>query len=106
MFTNSQGDFIMDVQVHLSDKPLKAVLVEFDGPGATGNIVPGIGPTTHTSSDPTVATVDPTTGNLKYLKAGVTKITGLNSGNGLTATGTLTIISGVAQSADEQFVAQ
>jgi len=104
VFENAQGDTHMDVTVHLNDKPLTAVLVEFDGPNGTGNQVPSIGPDTYLSSDPTVATVDPASGNLAYIKAGVTTITGLNSGNGLTAAGVLTIISGLAQSAVLNFV--
>jgi hypothetical protein len=96
----------MDVTVHLNDTPLTAVLVEFDGPNGTGNQVPSIGPDTYLSSDPTVATIDAASGNLTYVKAGVTTITGLNSGNGLTASGVLTIISGLAQSAVLNFVAQ
>jgi hypothetical protein len=104
---NSKGESTaMNVTVHLNDVPLAAQQVEFDGPGGTGNIVPNIGPTSYTSSDPTTATVDPVSGNLAYLKAGVVTITGLNSGNGLTASGILTIISGLAQSAVLNFVAQ
>jgi ALTTAQ repeat-containing protein len=106
---NSQslkGAIPMNVSVHLTDPPLAASLVEYDGPNATGNIVPSVGPTSFLSSDPTVATVDPVTGNLAYLKAGTTTITGLNSGNGMTASGVLTVISGVAQSASLQFISQ
>jgi hypothetical protein len=105
-FRDSIGELLMNVTVHLNDAPLAAVQVEFDGPGGTGNIVPNIGPTSYTSSDPTVATVDPVTGNLAYLKAGVTTITGVNAGNGLTSSGTLTIISGLALSAELEFVNQ
>jgi hypothetical protein len=106
IFTNSKGDVKMDVSVHLTDTPLKAVLIEWDGPNGTGNQVASVGPTSFLSSDPTVATVDPVSGNLVYKKAGVTTITGLNSGNQMTASGQLTIISGVAQSATIQFQAQ
>lgn len=105
-FVNSKGEFLMDVTVHLNDTPLRAFLAEFDGPNKTGNLVPGIGPTSYTSSDPSVATVDPVTGNLVYLKQGQTTVTGLNSGNQLTNSGVLTIISGTAQSSDLQFIAQ
>jgi hypothetical protein len=106
VFVDSKGEEFMDVTVHLNDPPLRAALVEFDGPNGAGNIVPGIGPTSYTSADPTVATVDPVTGNLAYLKAGQTLITGKNSGNGMTATGNLTVISGAAQSAALEFIAQ
>jgi len=105
-FEDSKGELSMDVTVHLNDSPLKAVQVEFDGPNGSGNSVPNIGPTSYTSSDPTVATVDPVSGFLKYLKAGVTTITGLNAGNGLTSSGVLSVISGLAQSAELQFVSQ
>jgi hypothetical protein len=105
-FRDKQGELLMNVTVHLNDAPLAAVQVEFDGPGGTGNIVPNIGPTSYTSSDPTVATVDPVTGNLAYIKQGTVTITGLNAGNGLTSSGTLTIISGLALSAELEFVSQ
>jgi hypothetical protein len=106
LFVNSKGEEFMDVSVKQTDAPLRAALVEFDGPNGTGNIVPGIGPTSFTSADPTVATVDPVLGSLVYLKAGQTLITGKNSGNGQTASGTLTIISGAAQSSVLEFIAQ
>lgn len=105
-FEDSKGQRFMDVTVHLTDAPLKAFLAEFDGPNGTGNQVPGIGPTSYTSSDPTVATVDPVSGNLVYIKAGQTTIVGLNAGNQLTNSGVLSIISGIAQSAVLQFLAQ
>jgi Immunoglobulin domain/Bacterial Ig-like domain (group 2) len=105
-FKDKQGDLLMNVSVHLNDPALAAILIEFDGPNGTGNQVASVGPTSYTSSDPTVATVDPNTGNLTYLKQGQTTITGKNSGNGMTASGILTIISGVAQSAVLEFVAQ
>lgn len=104
-FVDKKGDsFNMDITVHINDSPLAAFLAEFDGPNGTGNPVPGIGPTTYLSADPTVATVDPTTGQLAYLKAGSTVISGKNAGNGMNASGTLTIISGAAQSAVLEFV--
>jgi hypothetical protein len=106
VFVDSKGEFHMDVTVHLNDPPLRAFLAEFDGPNKTGNLVPGIGPTSYTISDPTIATVDPVTGNLVYLKQGQATVVGLNAGNQLTSSGVLTIISGVAQSADLQFIAQ
>jgi hypothetical protein len=105
-FVNSKGEFLMDVTVHINDAPLRAFLAEFLGPNGTGTPVAGIGPTSYTSSDPTVATVDPVTGNLVYLKEGQTTIVGLNAGNQLTNSGILTIISGVAQSSVLQFLAQ
>jgi hypothetical protein len=108
LYFNQEGDLkgIMDITVHINDLPmLVAKLVEFDGPNGTGNVVPGIGPTSYSSSDPTVASVDATTGQLTYLKAGSTVISGKNAGNGMNASGTLTIITGAAQSAVLEFVA-
>lgn len=94
----------MDVTVRQSDKPLRAALVEFDGPNGTGNVIPAVGVSSFSSSDPTVATVDALTGALAYQKAGVTVITGTNPGNGISASGTLTVIPGLAISAQLQFV--
>lgn len=94
----------MDVTVHRNDKPLRAALVEFDGPDGTGNVLPAIGATAYTSSDTSVATVDSVSGALAYLKAGTTTITGTNPGNGISASGILTVIPGLAISAQLQFV--
>lgn len=94
----------MDVTVHRNDKPLKAALVEFDGPNGTGNVLPAIGATSYSSSDTSIATVDSVTGALTYVKAGTTTITGTNPGNGIAASGSLTIIPGLAVSAQLQFV--
>jgi hypothetical protein len=105
-FVNSKGEFLMDVTVHINDTPLRAFLAEFLGPNGTGDQVQAIGPTSYTSSDPTVATVDPVSGNLVYVKQGQTTIVGLNAGNQMTNSGVLTIISGVAQSSVLQFLAQ
>jgi hypothetical protein len=105
-FKNKKGELRVNITVHINDVPLAAALVEFTGPNGSGTIVQGIGPTSFTSSNPAVATVDPVTGNLNYLSVGVTTITGLNSGNGMTASGTLTVITGAAQSAVLEFVAQ
>lgn len=103
-FRDLKGELLMDVTVHLNDVALVAQQVEFDGPNGTGNIVANIGPTSYTSADPTIATVDPVSGQLKYLKAGTVAISGLNAGNQLSSVGNLTIISGLAQSAEMQFV--
>ncbi len=94
----------MDITVHVNDKPLKAALVEFDGPNGTGNVVPAAGALAYASSDPTVATVDATTGQLAYLKAGVSTISGSDAGNTMSATGILTITAGLPVSAQLQFI--
>jgi uncharacterized protein YjdB len=94
----------MDITVQLNDKPLKAALVEFDGVNGTGDVVPAIVAPTYSSSDPTVATVDAATGQLAYLKAGFTAISGTDPGNAMTASGTLTVSAGLAVSAQLQFI--
>lgn len=99
---NSKGG-TMDTTVHITDAPLTASLVEFDGPNGTGNKVVPIGPTTYSSSDLSIATVDANTGKLTYVKEGQATITALDSGNRLTASAILTIISGLAQSATLEF---
>jgi hypothetical protein len=97
-FRTSEGDF-MDLTAHVNDKPGKAIFTEFDGLSGTGNKVPPVGAVGWTSSDPTVATVDPATGALVYLKAGTATITGTDAGNSLTASAVLTLIASVAVSA-------
>jgi uncharacterized protein YjdB len=94
----------MDITVHLNDKPLKAALVEFDGANGAGDVVPAVVAPSYSSSDPTIATVDAATGQLAYIKAGVTSITGTDSGNAMTASGTLTVTAGLAVSAQLQFI--
>jgi|HubBroStandDraft_2_1064218.scaffolds.fasta_scaffold00006_48 hypothetical protein len=108
VFINARGESQkMDITVNLTDAPLQASQVEFSGPNGTGTIIPAIGPTTYTSSDPTICTVDPNTGNLTYVTVGVVTISGNNAGNSLKSSGTVTIVSIVtAQSAVMDFIAQ
>jgi len=94
----------MDITVKLNDKPLRAALVEFDGASGTGDVVPAVGTPSYASSDPSVATVDAATGQLAYLKAGFTTISGTDSGNSMSATGILTVAAGLAVSAQLQFI--
>jgi hypothetical protein len=107
-FVDASGNrTIMDITVNLTDAPLQASQVEYSGPNGTGQIVPSVGPTTYTSSDPTTVTVDPNTGNLTYVKVGVATITGVNAGNKITSSGTVTVVSPVvAQSGVLNFIAQ
>lgn len=76
-----------------------AVLHEFTGPGGTGIEVAPIGPVTYTSSDSTVATVDPNSGLVTGVAVGTATITGSDAGNGLSAADTVTVQSPVAVSA-------
>jgi hypothetical protein len=94
----SQGD-TMDLTAHVNDKPGTAIFTEFDGPNGTGNKVPPVGAVSFASSDPTVATVDASSGALVYLKAGTSTISGTDAGNSLTASAVLTLIASVAVSA-------
>ena len=72
-------------------KTATAVLLEWTGPGGTGTMVPPIGPVSYTSSDPTIASVDPVTGIATGVAAGTVTITGTDAGNGLNASDTLTV---------------
>lgn len=72
-----------------------AVLHEFE----SGTEVPPIGPVTYSSSDPTVATVDPSSGVCTGVAAGSCAITGSDSGNGLSASDSLTVTSVVLRTA-------
>lgn len=88
----------MPLTVHLNDKPGIASYQEFDGPGGTGNKVPPTGAVAYASDAPAVATVDPATGQLAYLSAGVATISGSDGGN-LPASDVLTVVASVAVSA-------
>jgi len=94
-----KGATTMPLKAHVNDKPGIASYQEFDGPNGSGNKVPPTGTVTFTSSDPTVATVDSSTGQLVYLAIGTTTISGVDSGTGLSATDDLTLIASVAVSA-------
>jgi hypothetical protein len=83
--------------VHVNDKPGTAKYQEFDGPNGTGNKVPPTGVVAYVSSDPTVATVDPSTGQLAYLAAGSTTISASDGGN-LPASDVLTVTAAAAVS--------
>lgn len=88
----------MDLTVHVNDIPGSALYQEFAGPNGTGQVVPALGKVVYTSSDPTVATVDPVTGAFVYLKAGVTTISA-NDGGLMPASAVLTVTNPPAASA-------
>lgn len=96
-FQTSTGETSMPLTVHLNDKPGTAVYKEFAGPNGTGQVVPAKGTVSYQSSDPTVATVDPSTGALVYLKAGTTVISASDGGS-LPASDTLTVNEPIAVS--------
>lgn len=60
-----------------------AVLHEFVSQG--GAELAPIGPVSYTSSDPTIATVDPASGLITAVAAGTATITGTDAGNSLSA---------------------
>ena len=87
----------MPLTVHVNDVPGVAIYQEFDGPNGTGNMVPPTGTVAYKSDNPSVATVDATTGQLAYLSAGDTTISADDSGN-LPASDLLTVVASVAVS--------
>lgn len=89
----------MPVTVHLNEDPGVAVFTEFSLPNGRGIVVPPVGKVTYTSDNPAVATVDPASGQLTYVAAGVANISGADDGNGLTASDSLTVSAVTAQSA-------
>lgn len=66
---------------------------EWSGPSGTGVVVPNAAPPAFTSSDPTIATVDPSTGVATGVAPGTATITGTDPTNpsALTASDTLTV---------------
>lgn len=104
-FINSKTGETMPLTAHVNDVPGTFVFTEFDGPAGTGGKVPPIGPVTITSDNTSVAVVDPTSGQLAYIGPGVANITGLDAGNGLTASDVLTLTANVAVSATGVLVA-
>ena len=65
--------------------------LEFDGLNGTGNQVPPIGPFTYATSPASIATVD-ANGNVSQIAVGTCTCTTTDTGNGLTASDTLTVI--------------
>jgi len=76
-----------------------AVLHEFSGLNGTGSELRVVGPVSYTSSDPSVATVDAASGLITAVTTGEATITGLDSGNGLSASDSVSDTPLVAQSA-------
>lgn len=82
----------------LVGKTAQAVWQEFSGPNGTGDKLPPAGAVTYTSSDPAVATVDPSSGLVTAVAIGTATITGSDAANSLTASDSVTDTE-VAQSA-------
>lgn len=72
---------------------------EWSGPAGTGSVLPTAGPVTYTSSDPTIVTVDPATGNWSSVAPGTATITGVDNTNSLTASDMVSDTAIAAQSA-------
>ena len=78
-----------------------SVYQEWDGPNGAGNPLPSAGPVTFSTSDASIATVDPSSGVVTAVANGSAIISASDSANGLSAsdTVTVTIAAAVAQSA-------
>lgn len=78
-----------------------AVFQEFDGPDGSGNVVAPVGAVTYSSSDDSIATVDPSSGLITAVAAGTVTISATDAGNGLSASAPLidNPVAPVAQSA-------
>jgi len=74
----------------LVGKTAQAVWQEFSGPNGTGDKLPPAGALTFTSSDPTIATVDPSSGLITAVAIGTATISGVDAANNLTASDSLT----------------
>ena len=97
-FLDSKGNTLMPATLQIG-QTATAVLNEFTGLNGTGAKIAPIGPVTFSSSDATIATVDPATGVVTAVGPGVATITGLDSGNGLSASDVVSDTPVVAQSA-------
>ena len=83
----------MPLTVKMGDVPGGAVFQEFDGTNGTGNKIPPVGAVSFSSDNPSVATIDPSTGALAYISPGAANITGADSGpGGLSASDVLTVM--------------
>lgn len=92
---NSKGENMLTV--HVNDTPGTAVYQEFSGLRGTGQKVPPTGAVVYKSDNPSVATVDPSTGDLAYLSAGSATISADDGGN-LPASDVLTVTAAAAAS--------
>ena len=97
-FLDSKGKTLMPATLSVG-QTATAQLHEFTGLNGSGSEIPPIGPVTYSSSDDTIATVDASTGLVTAVGPGVATITGLDSGNGLSASDIVSDTPVVAQSA-------
>lgn len=85
---DSKGNRIMPATLAVG-KTATAVLHEFVGPNGTGQELPPVGPVVYSTSDATIATVDPASGLITAVAAGTATITGTDGGNKLAASDTV-----------------
>lgn len=101
---------MMDITVQLTDVAKRAVAVEWDAPGGTGNRLPApTGTVNYTSDNPAAVTVDPTSGQLAYVATGIANIsfTDILVPNLVVQAGSVTVIGttpGPAVSGTVEFV--
>jgi hypothetical protein len=81
-----------------------AKLHEFAGVGGTGVELNPIGPVTYSSSDATIATVDPVSGMITAIAPGTATISGSDAGNSLSASDTASVIAAVPKAVSATLV--
>lgn len=96
--SDTKGKILMPATLQVG-KTATALLHEWTGPNGTGSELPPVGPVSYASSDPNVATVDPTSGLITAVAPGVATITGTDTGNGLNASDVVSDTPVTAQSA-------
>lgn len=89
----------MPASIALNGKGAQAVFTEFAGLNETGAVVPPVTPVAYSSSDVTIATVDPASGAVTAVAVGTATISGTDSGSNLSASDTITVTPAVALSA-------
>jgi hypothetical protein len=85
-----RGDHVMPATL-LVGKTAQAVWQEFSGPNGTGDKLPPAGAVSFTSSDPSIATVDPSSGLITAVAMGTVTISGSDAANNLTASDTAAV---------------
>lgn len=81
----------MPATIVMGGKGAQAVYQEWSGPNGTGTLVPPVGAVSYSSDNPAVATVDPASGAVVAVAAGVTNINGVDAGSGLKASDVITV---------------
>ena len=95
---DSKGNKIMPATLTIG-ATATAVFQEWSGLNGTGAKLPPVGAVSFTSSDPSIATVDATSGLVTAVGPGTATISGTDAGNGLTASDVVSDTPLTAQSA-------